>query len=86
MYENVGVNGEVYPRPSRRSTANMADTDAGDDVDALKTADDTRAAETAYYNDPVYMTSQAATLGLDRVQQYLLDRLRGDTLDDEFEV
>ncbi|KAK7485110.1 hypothetical protein BaRGS_00023650 [Batillaria attramentaria] len=85
MYENVGVNGEVYPRPSRRSTANMADTDAGDDVDALETADDTRAAETAYYNDPVYMTSQAATLGLDRVQQYLLDRLRGDTLDDEFE-
>ncbi|KAK7485109.1 hypothetical protein BaRGS_00023649 [Batillaria attramentaria] len=85
MYENVSVNGEVYPRPSRRSTANMADTDAGDDVDVLETTDDTRAAETAYYNDPVYMTSQAATLGLDRVQQYLLDRLRGDTLDDEFE-
>ncbi|KAK7485114.1 hypothetical protein BaRGS_00023654 [Batillaria attramentaria] len=70
MYENVGVNGEVYPRPSRRSTANMADTDAGDDVDALETADDTRAAETAYYNDPVYMTSQAATLGLDRNLPY----------------
>nr|KAG5698203.1 hypothetical protein BaRGS_030566 [Batillaria attramentaria] len=60
----------------------MADTETGDDGDALDTSDDTRA---AYYNDPVYMTSQAATLGLDRVQQYLLDKLRADTLDDEFE-
>ncbi|KAK7485107.1 hypothetical protein BaRGS_00023647, partial [Batillaria attramentaria] len=80
MYENVGVNGEVYPGPSRHSTANMADTETGDDGDALDTSDDTRA---AYYNDPVYMTSQAATLGLDRVQQYLLDKLRADTLDDD---
>ena len=42
--------------------------------------------ERIYYNDEVYMTSEGASLRLDSVQQYLLDKLRGDDFDEEFQV
>ena len=39
-----------------------------------------------YYNDDVYMTSEATDDELDVTQQYLLDKLRGSDLDQEFKV
>ena len=39
-----------------------------------------------YYNDDVYMTSEATDVKLDATQQHLLDKLRSGDLDKEFKV
>ena len=42
--------------------------------------------EDTYYNDDVYMMSEATDVKLDATQLYLLDKLRGNNLVQEFKV
>ena len=51
----------------------------GRDEDELRQRD-------VYYNDDVYMTSEATDAKLDATQQFLLEKLRGTDLDQEFKV
>ncbi|XP_070192173.1 receptor-type tyrosine-protein phosphatase mu-like isoform X2 [Littorina saxatilis] len=46
---------------------------------------DAEVRERVYYNDGVYMTSAGSDLKLDTVQESLLEKLRGETIDQEFE-
>ena len=70
------------PSPSSPTSA-LPDAEAVDHEgmdDVMMFRDD------VYYNDDIYMTSEAAGLRLDRVQQDLLDRLRAENLGAEFAV
>ncbi|XP_070192179.1 receptor-type tyrosine-protein phosphatase epsilon-like [Littorina saxatilis] len=46
---------------------------------------DAEVRERVYYNDGVYMTSAGSDLKLDSVQESLLEKLRGEFIDQEFE-
>ncbi|KAL8603769.1 hypothetical protein ACOMHN_024385 [Nucella lapillus] len=68
----------TLPRTSHPPTSNP-------EADAADEADDDLIHGDVYYNDDTYMTSEGVQLGLDSVQQYLLDQLRAKDLDKEFE-
>ncbi|KAK7476502.1 hypothetical protein BaRGS_00032250, partial [Batillaria attramentaria] len=86
-YASVGTSGQggqlaVVPSPPPALDETMDDIELV--VDAAN-GDMAREKNDVYYCDDVYMTSEAARLKLDAVQQRLLDKLRNkELLDEEF--
>jgi hypothetical protein len=57
------------------------------DEEAEKNYDVTSQREKVYYNDEIYVScAEGAELKLDALQQKILDKLRGDIIDEEFQV
>ena len=69
-------------KPLPPPTVGLLDTETVDP----EGLDDVMIRNGVYYDDDVYMTSEAARLRLDCAQQQLLDRLRAEDLAAEFAV
>ena len=86
VYVNVGTGGKPPGTPPSKPlpppTVGLLDTETVDP----EGLDDVMIRNDVYYDDDVYMTSEAARLRLDCVQQHLLDRLRAEDLAAEFAV
>ena len=86
VYVNVDTGGKPSGTPPSKSlpppTIGLLDTETVDP----EGLDDVMIRNDVYYDDDVYMTSEAARLRLDCAQQNLLDRLRAEDLAAEFAV
>jgi hypothetical protein len=97
VYTAVKKKNMPTPSAKQRQAILLADEDDDDDVDEVEDAeiddveadknyDVTSEREKVYYNDGVYMTSYTSELTLDALQQSIVDKLRNQTVDEEFEV
>ena len=86
VYVNVDTGGKPPATPRSKPlpppTVGLLDTETVDP----EGLDDVMIRNGVYYDDDVYMTSEAARLRLDCAQQQLLDRLRAEDLAAEFAV
>lgn len=82
VYVNVDTGKRQSSTSLSPSTPALSDTETWDP----EGLDNVMLHNDVYYDDDIYMTSEAAKLRLDGVQQHLVDRLRAEGLAAEFAV